>query len=218
VHKFWDALLKKLKGDYPIGRGNATEKTSTKINHTLSETYAGVESPLQISDGNTVEESHRLSHTQAWEPLTTRNWSGKKRSRITYEVNVMIYMSHGHNIRLGFITWRDNFINMRDDFINISSKKQPHNKFWIFIRWTSRIIKFIHIKSLTPEDAVSFRWFRIELHWRGRCSNFLIAHVCTEARTIPYISITCKASYGSPIAKFGTIPLSQQFNNIKSNE
>jgi len=30
--------LKKLKGDYPIGRGNATEKTSTKINHTLSET------------------------------------------------------------------------------------------------------------------------------------------------------------------------------------
>ena len=30
--------LEKLKGKYAICRGNATNKTSTKINHTISET------------------------------------------------------------------------------------------------------------------------------------------------------------------------------------
>jgi len=41
--------LEKLKGIYAISRGNATNKTSTKINHTISETYAGEEGSRHIS-------------------------------------------------------------------------------------------------------------------------------------------------------------------------
>ena len=40
--------LKKLKGKYAICRGNATNKTSTTINHAISETYAGEESLKRV--------------------------------------------------------------------------------------------------------------------------------------------------------------------------
>jgi len=51
VHKFCEALIesKKLKGKYAISQGNATDKTSTKIDHVPTQTYAGEESPQQIS-------------------------------------------------------------------------------------------------------------------------------------------------------------------------
>jgi len=51
VHNFvrHQIELEKLKGKYAISRGNTTDKTFTKIDHALCETYAGVESPLPIS-------------------------------------------------------------------------------------------------------------------------------------------------------------------------
>ena len=41
--------LEKLKGKYAISRGNVTNKTTTNINHTISETYAGEEGSRHIS-------------------------------------------------------------------------------------------------------------------------------------------------------------------------